>query len=174
MVVLREFSHKLTDMWWNPSLSTRQWCNVDLMCARSWTKYELLNKGNNPSRQRICVRLNVLETHFRMNTGTLQADHWLNLIVNSSVLCEIRKRKYLSGLFGRFCNYRPQRCCGKVMFLHVSVILSMGGWQTENPPLSRHPPWVDTFMGRHPPWADPTGRQTTPGQPPSPKGWPLQ
>ena len=24
-------------------------------------------------------------------------------------------------------NYHPQRSCGKVMFLHLSVILSMGG-----------------------------------------------
>ena len=29
--------------------------------------------------------------------------------------------------------YRPQRSCGKVMFLHVSVILSMGGWQADTP-----------------------------------------
>ena len=38
-------------------------------------------------------------------------------------------------------NYHPQRSCGKVMFLHLSVILFTGGWQT---PLGRHPP------GRHP------------------------
>ena len=47
-------------------------------------------------------------------------------------------------------NYRPQRSCGKVMFLHLSVILSTGGggcvWQT--------PPRTDT------PW------QTLPGQTP--------
>ena len=49
-------------------------------------------------------------------------------------------------------SYRPQRSCGKVMFLHLSVILSMGGvcssacWDThtqtpprQTPPLGRHP-----------------------------------
>ena len=43
-------------------------------------------------------------------------------------------------------NYRLQRSCGKVMFLHASVILSTGGgWQS------------DTHPSRHP---HPTGRQT--------------
>ena len=171
MVVLREFSHKLTDMWWNPSLSTRQWCNVDLMCTRGWTKYELSNKGNNPSRQRICVGLNVLAAHFQMDTGTLQADLWLNLILNSSVLCEIRKWKLLSGLFERFCS------CGKVMFLHVSVILSTGGWQAETPPwadipLGQTPPWADTPMGRHPHGQTPLAGRQPLGR--HPQGWPLQ
>ena len=32
--------------------------------------------------------------------------------------------------------HRPQRSCSKVMFLHLSVILSTGG----KPPLGRHPP----------------------------------
>ena len=40
--------------------------------------------------------------------------------------------------------YRPQRNCGKVMFLHLSVILfTEGEWQTPlgaDPPRSRHPP----------------------------------
>ena len=63
-------------------------------------------------------------------------------------------------------NYRPQRSCGKVMFLHLSVILFTGGMcgQTPNgqtpswadtpgqtPPLDRHPPQADTPLGRHPP-----------------------
>ena len=50
-------------------------------------------------------------------------------------------------------NYRPQRNCGKIMFLHLSVILFTGGggvWQT-------------------PPQAD-TPRQTPPGQTPPPPG----
>ena len=63
-------------------------------------------------------------------------------------------------------NYRPQRSCGKVMFLHVSVILSTGGLplvpgrsapgpggglllgrHTHPLSLGRHHP-----QGRHPPW----------------------
>ena len=27
--------------------------------------------------------------------------------------------------------YRPHRSCGKVMFLHVSVILFTGGWKAD-------------------------------------------
>ena len=70
--------------------------------------------------------------------------------------------------------YRPQRSCGKVMFLHVSVILSRGvsarhplGKQTRPrqtpPPPGQTPP--------DPPWAD-----TPPGQTPLPSdghcsGW---
>ena len=66
-------------------------------------------------------------------------------------------------------NYRPQLSCAKVMFLPLSVILSIGDWRgSATPPLGRHPP------GRHPPplgrypqadtllpWAD-TPRQTPP------------
>ena len=44
-------------------------------------------------------------------------------------------------------NYRPQRSCGKVMFLHLSVLLFTGGSATpraDNPPgqtpPDRHPP----------------------------------
>ena len=35
-------------------------------------------------------------------------------------------------------NYRPQSSYGKVMFLHMSVILSTGGG------VSRRPPWAGT------------------------------
>ena len=77
-------------------------------------------------------------------------------------------------------SYRPQCSYGKVMFLHLSVILSMGGvcpsacWDTppdrhpqadtpsgQTPPLGRHPLWADTPsgqtppLGRHPLWTDP-------------------
>ena len=70
-------------------------------------------------------------------------------------------------------SYRLQRSYGKVMFLHLSVILSTGGvcpsacWDTpprQTPP-GRHPLWADTpsgqtpALGRHPlgrpPRADP-------------------
>ena len=38
------------------------------------------------------------------------------------------------------------RSCGKVMFLHLSVILFRGVWQT--------PPWADIPPGQTPSWAD--------------------
>ena len=55
--------------------------------------------------------------------------------------------------------YFPQRSCGKVMFLHLSVILSTGGvcliacWDThtppgQTPPPSRDPHWADTLPSR--------------------------
>ena len=40
--------------------------------------------------------------------------------------------------------YRPQCSCGKVMFLHLSVILSMGECLTDTPrqtPPGQAPPW---------------------------------
>ena len=44
--------------------------------------------------------------------------------------------------------YRPQRSCGNVMFLHLSVILFTEGGTSPNPPrihpLGRHPSWADT------------------------------
>ena len=68
-----------------------------------------------------------------------------------------------------FGYYRPQRSCGKVMFLHMSVILYTGGCLPDTSPrqipLGRHPQ-------RHPPGQTPL-RQTPPGQKP-PKRWPLQ
>ena len=55
-----------------------------------------------------------------------------------------------------FDFYRPQRSCGKVMFLHLSVILSMAGGLA-----GRHP-----LADRHPLPPPPAGRQ--------PLGRPLQ
>ena len=76
--------------------------------------------------------------------------------------------------------YHPQRSCGKVMFLHLSVILSTGGVSDRHPradtPRAGTPlvdthwadtPWADTPLGRHPP------RQTPPLHPPPPRR-PLQ
>ena len=60
-------------------------------------------------------------------------------------------------------HYRPQRSCGKIMFLHLFVILFRGGgvWQT---PSSQTPP------GQTPPWQTPP-RQTPPsGQTSPPSG----
>ena len=56
---------------------------------------------------------------------------------------------------GRANFYRPQHSCGKVMFLHPSVILfTWGGvWQTppgRHTPGQTHPPWEDTPLGRQP------------------------
>ena len=52
-------------------------------------------------------------------------------------------------LFPHF--YRPQRCCGKVMFLHLSVIPFTGD-VCQTPPA----PWADS------PWAEPPPRQRPP------------
>ena len=50
--------------------------------------------------------------------------------------------------------YRPQRSCGKVMFLHLSVILFRGGCLPQYM-LGYTPqadtPWADTTPDRHPP-----------------------
>ena len=96
--------------------------------------------------------------------------------------------------------YRPQRSCGKVMCLHLTLILFTGGvWQTPpqaDTPLGRHSPRQTTpscgqtppSLGRHPPrqtphpQADiPLGRTPpladtpSPGQThPPPSRWPLQ
>ena len=50
--------------------------------------------------------------------------------------------------------YRPQSSCGKVMFLHLSVILSGEGWGS-----GRHPP-EQTL-----PWTDPLGTLPPPRRP---------
>ena len=73
--------------------------------------------------------------------------------------------------------YRPQRSCGKVMFLHLCVILFTGGVSACGPegclpqppgrPLQQTPladtPWVDTPWQTPPLWADTPG-QTPPAQ----------
>ena len=90
---------------------------------------------------------------------------------NHNLRCEWTVKRPIN-FSTHYCDtyYRPQRSCGKVMFLHLSVILSTGGggcipactWATT--PLGRHPPpqadtpcpparhpRVDTPSGRHPP-----------------------
>ena len=73
-------------------------------------------------------------------------------------------------------HYRPQHSCGKVMFLHLSVILFTEGgfWQT---PPQADTPWTETASGRHPQTDTPQGRQPPgrhpPGQTPLLR-WPLQ
>ena len=79
-----------------------------------------------------------------------------------------------------YSYYRPQRSCRKVMFLHLSVILSTGVGGLPYPP-GRHPTGqtleADTPQGRHPslgrypldrhpPSADTPTEQTSPGDTP--------
>ena len=54
------------------------------------------------------------------------------------------------------CCYRPQRSCGKVMFLHLSISHSVHRGCLPHTLLFRHTPWADTPTGlippgRHPP-----------------------
>ena len=55
--------------------------------------------------------------------------------------------------------YRPQRSCGKVMFLHLSVILFTGVCLPQCMlgyiPRAGTPPWADTLLGRHLPGRHP-------------------
>ena len=55
-----------------------------------------------------------------------------------------------------FYHYCPQRSCGKVMFLHLSVILFTGGGVPQcmlgyTHPLQVDTPWADTPLARPPP-----------------------
>ena len=59
--------------------------------------------------------------------------------------------------------YRQQHSCGKVMFLHLSGILSTGGC----PPPSVDTPWADTPSGQTPPQTEPTRQTLTLGRHPS-------
>ena len=54
--------------------------------------------------------------------------------------------------------YRPPRSCGKVMFLHLSVMLFTGMSATHTPPLADPPPHLD----RHPLGRYPSPRQAPP------------
>ena len=68
-------------------------------------------------------------TILRLCTVILMATQYL---IQKIVLIEI------------MCKYRPQRSCGKVMFLHVSVILFTGGvWQADTPGSTHTHPMAD-------------------------------
>ena len=126
-------------------------------------------------QQQICIPLVVY----------LFCNFWLlSMKINGEVRISVVSNKI-------FNLYHPQRSCGKVMFLHMSVILSTGGCLADTPwadtpdrhhwadtppgqtPLARHPPG-QTPPGQSPPrtdtpWVDtPLGRhppgQTSPGQ----------
>ena len=81
--------------------------------------------------------------------------------------------------FFEFSFHRPERSCGKVMFLHLSVIFSgevSGRHPLGTPPMQTPPRqtllWVDTpLLGTHPGQTPlrqtPPGRHTPPGRLPS-------
>ena len=64
-------------------------------------------------------------------------------------------QKSLAGCTGLISDFRPcyhpQRSCGKVMFLHVSVILVTGrGSLSERPPRTETPLWTEIPLDRDP------------------------
>ena len=63
-------------------------------------------------------------------------------------------------VFQQSSFYRPQRSWGKVMFLHVSVILFTGEGSTwAGTPLDRSSPWTGTLPGQvHSPEVHPPGQ----------------
>ena len=82
----------------------------------------------------------------------------------------------LINFINELTSYRPQPSCGKVMFLHVSVILfAGGGWSGRQTPLWADIPW-QTPPGRHPLGQTPLSRHTPPppGRQIHPRGGPLQ
>ena len=52
-------------------------------------------------------------------------------------------------------HYRSQRSCGKVMFLHLSLILFIGEGLCQGDPLDRDPLWTETPLNRDPPGQSP-------------------
>ena len=84
---------------------------------------------------------------------------WLSWFRQPFILWQIQEALCYWAGFNLYDCYRPQRSCGKVMFLHLSVILSTG--------------WVSAIpSGQTPPWAHPPGTHTlgthSPGkQPPA-------
>ena len=82
-------------------------------------------------------------------------------------LHEVALREVMSQCNYSPLNYRPQRSCGKVVFLHLSVILFTGSCLADAP--KQTPP-----LGRHPAWADNSPRQTLPRQTPPQADTPSQ
>ena len=79
---------------------------------------------------------------------------------------------YIRSVLSRICfliwvegYYRPQRSCGKVMFLHVSVILftGRGGSLSGRPPRTETTPGQRPPRQRPPPDRDPPPRTVTSG-----------
>ena len=65
--------------------------------------------------------------------------------------------------------YHPQRSCGKVMYLHLFVILFTGGVSLTETPLDRDPLDRDPSPGQRPPAQRPPGQK-----PPLDKDPPVQ
>ena len=77
-------------------------------------------------------------------------------------------------------NYRPRRSCGKIMFLHLSVILFTQRPLDRDPPGQRpldrgppnqrsprqRPPWTETHPNRDPHWIETPLDRDPPGQRP--------
>ena len=69
----------------------------------------------------------------------------------------LEKFKCHLDVFYTIYNYRPQRSCRKVMFLHLCVILFMGGHCQGDPPGQRLPR-TETSLDRDPPGQRPPDR----------------
>ena len=92
---------------------------------------------------------------------------------NCPCLAKLMTEKYRTGegqiILLHDCLYRPQRSCGKVMFLHLSVILSTGEvcFWADTP---SRPHWADapqqTPLGRPPRQTHPPGRHPPRQNPP--------
>ena len=89
-----------------------------------------------------------MEENFKLSLSSFfffsmcQLCQFLHLFSNNRISWSLKEFSGIAGttLLVFFHFYRPQRSCGKVMFLHLSVILFTGGrvWQT--PPGQVPPP----------------------------------
>ena len=70
-----------------------------------------------------------------MTSDSNQVTVWFVAVTIRASLCSLNSLSECVAV-SHLNNYRPERSCGKVMFLHLSVILSTGG---EENPLNRHP-----------------------------------
>ena len=113
--------------------------------------------------------LNVDQTS-RSTMGVWYQNNFLLLQIYISVLYS-HSQHIAVQCYGQTCSpyhlhfYRPQRSCGKVMFLHLSVILFTGGGGVCRTPSRQTPSQADTpLLGKH----------TPPRQTPRPQRRPLQ
>ena len=113
----------------------------------------------------------------RMLRGFPDSIYWRCRFCNRNRKCERCLSCYfnvnakvvvLPELYGDLLSYfyRPQRSWGKVMFLHVSVILSTGRKVSgRHPPPGQTPlswadhprqtlPWAESPLVQHPPWGE--------------------
>ena len=130
------------------------------MKAHKWSLYCLLLWGNN-KKKTVFLSFHFTGYSFRSKSTLFNATD-----NNSNIICLYAARGYTTECnrvylwthenhrYGTICfqvrwrantisnitysYYRLQRSCGKVMFLHLSVILSMG-WMSATHPLGRYP-----------------------------------